>query len=501
MVVGASAALIAAVGCSSDDDEGAGGEQPAADAAAAAARESRGDAVDLPEVTGPVTGGRYGMPFNPMPQRLVDEYGYREDEYFIAGEATAYRPDGTWAESGEWAVEPAGSADYTTRILVRRPDDPGAFNGTVVVEWLNVTSGMDADPDFGLAHDELLRSGYAWVGVSAQVGGVEGGGGLELDIPGIDIRPLKGWDAERYSPLSHPGDAYSYDIFSQVAQVIRRPPELDPLDGLAVEQVLAVGESQSAIRMVTYVNAVHPVADIYDGFLIHSRAGSAAALDEAASDAVPPVAHIRTDLDDPVLQFQTETDLFVLGFLAARQPDTDLLRTWEVAGTAHADQATLDYGVESGREWNTTAQVDFSSQCGAVNDGPQPYVLRAAIDALAAWASGGDPPAEGEPLEVEGDAIVRDEHGNALGGVRTPAVDAPISTLTGDSDPGESIICVLFGGATPFDAQTLESLYPTNDDYVAAVTDAADAAVEAGFVLAADRDEIVAAAEDAEVPG
>ncbi len=493
--------LVLATSCSSGGDGGDGGDS--GDSGEAAARTSRGDRVAAPTVTGPITGGQHGVPFNPVPVRLAEEFDYAEDEYFVEGEATAYLPDGTspWAAVGVGPATPAGSAPYTTRILVRRPTDAGAFNGTVLVEWLNVTAGMDADPNFGLGHRELLRSGYAWVGVSAQVGGIEGGGGLQIDIPGIEIEPLKPWDPERYGSLAHPGDDYSYDLFSQVAQVVRRPGALDPLEGLDVERVIAAGESQSAMRMVTYVNAVHPLADIYDGFLVHSRGGSAAGINEAAPDAIPAVAHVRQDLDDPVLQFQTETDIFgILGFGPARQPDSDTLRTWEVAGTAHADQSTLDYAVESSREWNTTAEVDFSSLCGPINDGPQTYVLRAAIAALSDWVAGGDPPPEAPPIETDGEAVVRDEHGNAAGGIRTPAVDAPVSALTGDSDPGESIVCVLFGGVTPFDAETLASLYPTHRDYAEAVADAADAAVDAGFLLPADRDEIVDAADDAPVP-
>ena len=35
------------------------------------------------------------------------------------------------------------SAPYRTRIVVVRPQDPTQFNGTVVLEWLNVSSGFD----------------------------------------------------------------------------------------------------------------------------------------------------------------------------------------------------------------------------------------------------------------------------------------------------------------------------------------------------------------------
>ena len=494
------AALLVAGACSGDDD----GAEPAADAAdtAADARAARGGDVATPTVEGPVTGGAYDMPFNPLPARLRDEHDYVEDEYFLSGEATAYATEGTWGEDGAWTATPADTAPFTTRMVVRQPADAEAFNGSVVVEWLNVSSGMDADAGFGLAHEVLLREGYAWVGVSAQTGGVTGEGALRLDIPGFEAQSLMEWDPERYGSLEHPGDAWSYDIFSQAAQVVRRPGDIDPLDGLAVERVIASGESQSAMRLVTYVNAVHPLADIYDGFLVHSRGGGAAPLGDGADDPVPEVAHVRTDLDGPVLQFQTETDLFgLLGFHPARQPDSGTVRTWEVAGSAHADQTTLDYGVESGNEWRPGASIDFSDACGVVNDGPQSLVLRAAVVALDEWVSTGEPPPEAPPIEVEGEAVARDERGSALGGIRTPAVDAPVATLTGDASPGEPVICLLFGGETPFDAATLRELYPTHDDYVEAVSAAADEAVEAGFVLREDADQVVAEAEEAEVPG
>jgi hypothetical protein len=251
-----------------------------------------------------------------------------------------------------------------------------------------------------------------------------------------------------------------------------------------------VGESQSAGRLVTYVNAVHPVAPVFDGFLIHSRFRSGAAI---APDLPPPrVARLRTDLTEPVLQFETETDV-VRGFVEARQPDTPTLVTWEVAGTAHADQSTLAYGTASSRAWFDGPASDFSAVCGTVNDGPQAPVLRAAFRALVTWVDEGTAPPSAPPLELADGALVLDEIGNALGGIRTPAVDAPVSVLTGVT-PSDSPFCSLFGQTTPFSPEQLASLYPTVDDHVAAVTASADAAVAAGFLLPVDRDAMVEAA-------
>src|SRR5262249_12550713 len=154
--------------------------------------------------------------------------------------------------------------------------------------------------------------GWAYVGVSAQKGGVEVGGGLQIDIRGFEPQPLKPWEPECYGTLSHPGHSYSFDSYSAVAQGLRCPSQAegsarakaDMPAGLPPTTLIAAGESQSAIRMTTYVNAVRPVADTYDGFLIHSRGRNGAQPSAGPGDSsVPETVHIRGDLKDPVLQF------------------------------------------------------------------------------------------------------------------------------------------------------------------------------------------------------
>jgi hypothetical protein len=499
MLVLALAGVLAAAACSSSDDDGGdgGGSGTAGDESAAPAR---GEDVARPTVTGPVTEGSQDGPWNAISDELADRYGYVEEEYLVEGEATSYQPEGELGEDGRWTVRPADTARYRTRILVRRPAEAEDFDGTVFLEWLNVTGGVDADPEFGLVHRELMGHGSAYVAVSAQQVGVEGGGGA-LEIPGMPaVQALKEWDPERYGDLSHPGDPYSYDIFSQAAQAVRRPGDVDVLDGLTAEKVIGMGESQSAARMVTYVDAVQPVAQIFDGFLIHSRGGAGAPLGDDANVLGEGTAHIRDDLDVPVFQYITETDLFgPLGFHRAGQDDTDMLRTWEVPGTAHADRGLLDYSAELAGE--VAGGFDIAGQCGSINEGDQGLVLRAGIRALRAWVVDGEAPPEAPRIEVSGDAVARDDRGIARGGIRTPPVDAPVSVLTGEAPAGRSVLCSLFGDTRPFDAATLAELYPTHEDYVEAVTETAEAAVSDGFLLQDDADELVAQAEDADVPG
>jgi len=456
--------------------------------------------VAQPTVSGPVAGGQPDIPMNAMLNFWKAQFGYQESEYFMAGTATSYQASGTLGEDGSWTVRPGTRAPYETRLIVRTPTRAARFNGAVIVEWLNVTSGRDSDPDFAFAGPELMREGYAYVGVTAQAVGVAGG--AAIPIPGYHPKGLVDQNPSRYGSLRHPGDQYSYDIFSQAAQALLRPNGPNPLGALRPSRIIADGESQSASRLVTYVDAVQPLTGIFDGFMIHSRGGSGAALGPGPSGAVARQARIRADLHVPVLTVATETDLFGLGFYPVIQADTNRMRTWQMAGTSHVDQSTLDYGVAAGRQWDTTSVVpDFTTLCGSINDGPEQYIMRAAFAALGVWVAKGTLPPPAPAIETEGGTkIARDVHGIAVGGIRTPPVDVPTESLSGESPPGRSPICSLFGTRAPFSAATLAQLYPTHADYVAKVKVAADAAVHAGFLLAPDAQILEQQAAAAPVP-
>ncbi len=181
-------------GCSSDDssggDETASSEAPATTTTAAPVVQ-RGEDVASPEVTGPIEGD----PF--LATDVIEGTGYVEEEFFLEGEATAYEADGRLAGDGQWTVTPGESAPYRTRILVRYPEDPEAFDGTVFVEWFNVTGGIDVDVAFGLGYPAIIDAGSAYVGVSAQEVGIEGGASIEIE-GAPDISGIQEVDPERY---------------------------------------------------------------------------------------------------------------------------------------------------------------------------------------------------------------------------------------------------------------------------------------------------------------
>ena len=464
--------------------------------------------VPTPAIEGPVTGG-LGKPFIAATTFDLSQVGYVQEEYFISGTATAFTNAGPLGSDGNWTVVPGATAPYKTRILVHRPAMRSRFNGTVIVEWLNVSGGLDAAPDWLSSHTQMIREGIAWIGVSAQFVGIEGG----MSILGNPSVPLKTVDPARYGSLAHPGDSFSYDMFSQAGQALRQPSGPNPLGGLRVKALIAAGESQSAFRMVTYIDAIHPVAAIYDGFLVHSRGAGGllgAPLSQSPQPAItiPSPTLIRLDLDVPVLTFQTETDLLLLQSLAARQDDTARLRLWEVAGTAHVDTYTLVTAfTDLGKSADAADLVLTSSPLGAftcgqpINSGPQHFVLKAAIHWLDRWVRRGVPPPSAPRLAIDPGPPARfvlDTHGNATGGIRTPQLDVPIATFSGDGQSG-SIACLLFGTTVPFDASTLRGLYPTHRAYVSAFNHATLLAVRAGFVTKPDAKLMRAAAARSDV--
>ena len=127
-----------------------------------------------------------------------------QHEYAAAGTATSYKVDGALTRDGRWTFVPDASAPYRTRVLVRAPAKPAKFSGTVIVEWLNVSGGVDADPEWASMQEEIVRAGDVWVGVSAQRIGVEGGPVLVKvqNVPGAD-EPGQGSQGDRSRALRH----------------------------------------------------------------------------------------------------------------------------------------------------------------------------------------------------------------------------------------------------------------------------------------------------------
>lgn len=465
------------------------------------------------KLDGPVS----GEPFVMMPSTNLGAAGYVREEWFVSGAAHSYGMEDERSEDGCWEAKHADEEPFTTRVVVCRPEDASRFNGTVFVEWMNVSGGVDAAPDFMFLHRHLTRTGAAWVGVSAQKAGVDGGG----LVPGM---PLKQANAQRYGGLVHPGDAYAFGIYTATARALRSPGS-GPLAALEAERLIAVGESQSAGYLVSYVNAVDAVERCFDGFLIHGRAGMAAPLDgtyiRATEDgdlsnvsAVLQERHrIREDARVPVIVVQSETDVTILGGGRARQPDSGSFRLWEIAGAAHFDT----YGVvasmidregipveELAQQMAPSTEFAGMSSQEPVNCGPQQhYVLNAAATHLDHWVRDGTPPPEAARLhgpDEDASTLERDALGIACGGIRTPWVEAPSAVLSCENPGGDGFL-FLFGRTRLLDEAALSRLYPGGrEEHLRRFEAATEEALAAGFLLDVDADEVRALARHGRQP-
>ena len=510
------------------------------------ARSAAGAPPTLSEI--PPGSGLHGHAYDAVPTIAVipqapvlnlPALGYVEREFEMSGGATVYQQRGIWTSSGAWSVSVAqANVPYTTRLLIRYPTDPAKFNGTVVFEWLNDTTGGDQDPVWSQIYSQALRDGYAYVGVTAQAAGMQ---------------DLAVWDDVRYGALAASNDGQSYDIFTQAAQAVRANAAT-LLGGLVPARLIGAGDSQSAFRIVTYVNAIQPVTHAFDGFLAVGRAAVGAPIGNGLIATAPLPAFIRTDNRAPFIQLNTEGDIVELGAGLSRQADTSFLRTWELPGAAHIDAHEASYELatlardqpnvpipmcEFGTPITGTGTVlDGINQ---VNNMPLFEAEDAALVALHNWLKLGTQPPHSPRITTTKfffvfDVVQRDALGNALGGIRLPDIQAPTefyspinfaqtspnelsidpasllslvqSTLTtlfvtgsiDDTNLRTSGLCLLSGFFTPLPESTLSSLYPTHASYVSQFTAAANAAVAAGFLTPADRDAAVAAAQAAPIP-
>jgi hypothetical protein len=427
--------------------------------------------MDATALSSDVPAGERGRPFTAATFDLA-HVAYVEEEWFLRGDARAYTVAAGSALTGDgrWSVERAAAQPFATRVLVRRPADRERFDGTIVLEWLNVSGGIDLDPVWAQSHAEMVRAGNAWVGVSAQRAGVHG----PPLMRGFS-QPLEVWDPVRYRDLLVADDDLSYGIFTAAARAVRagavtakRPADV----------LIAAGASQSANRLVTYIDAVQPIERAIDAFLVHGRVGTSAPTLHADA-AMPDPLIVRADIGAPVMVLESEFD--VLRSWGARQPDSEWFRLWEVAGSTHQDEFV-----------ERTLHLQFARDLGvevpgcdcAVNNFPFHYVENAALARLRAWARGGSPAPEMPRLSLTGDGeVARDEHGNADGGIRLAQVEVPAAQYGPVGTPQS---CALRGFVKPFTLERLAALYPDREVYADRVRAATDAAVAAGCLLAVD---------------
>jgi Alpha/beta hydrolase domain len=448
-------------------------------------------------VSGPITGGK-GWPFG-LPTADLESVGYRADEYFVEGEAVRFGPAaGTdLGRDGRWQVQPVERAPYKTRMVVLRPVDAAAFNGTVVVLWNNVSAGYENFT--GGDSPEVFENGYAYVAASVQRVGVHG--------QPENSQGLRDWDPDRYGSLSIPSDDYSFDIYTQVANLVapdRPRGGLDPMRGLDVRTLIAQGASQSAARLASYLDGVQPLTRRFDAFFLVMYFGGGTPLEvgddvmtvagaaDGSQPRIPEGLHLlRDDLGVPIMVVNTECE--ATSCYPVRQPDSDLFRYWEVAGASHVSlPAIASSSPRMERDFGFAIPLEGEAM-QAVNHFSVAPVVDAALHHLQGWLQHGTPPPAQPRIAFAGEppGIGRDEHGIARGGIRLPQVEVPLGHNSA-LQQAPDIFARLVGYHESFSDEKIRSLYGSREEYLARYEDAARTAEAAGVILSRDVDPLLA---------
>ncbi|MFT3929124.1 MAG: alpha/beta hydrolase domain-containing protein [Spongiibacteraceae bacterium] len=406
-----------------------------------------------------------GTVFNTSPKDLT-KYGLEEKEFFFEGSTAV----GT----------------YKSRMIVRKPVNPRRFNGTVIVEWMNASSGNDIDVEFLSLLPLLAERGYAYVGVTSQQ---------------VTVNFLKARYPDRYSTLTMsdtPTQAAANEVFAQAGKaLLDNDGQIDPLGGLHAQRLIAIGQSQSSGRLITFINSVHGISlePIYAGFIPH------------AGGAAPSRFPV------PILQLNSENE--APNFYAYRNVADSLYRYWEVPGTAHQPLESNDYAHDLLRLVR-----------GSFPDCPFPYegpggpapidpVMRAAVVHVDAWIRHGRVPPQAplidmtpSPTNPNVGVIQRDQYGNALGGIRLPQQEVPTGRNTPSyacfiTTPIGQIQLATFpqwdafdGGADPAvdptdtvnatEPASAKAVYRNHGNYVMRFARATKAVENQGFILKSD---------------
>jgi hypothetical protein len=476
----------------------------------------------VPHITGPLPVSATSYPFGAADHQLVPQdlrrHGYVEEEYLVSGKANVY----DWPATGPATVR-TPNAPYTTRLLVRRPANRHRTSGNVIVEPLNPSNLFDLNIGWALSHDQFMRNGDVWVGITAKP---------------IDVVALKTFDPARYGllsfanprPLSDPlnctdiqasvdppplrsrltEDGLFWDIYSQVGAWLRSDARSNPI-AHRLRHAYGFGYSQTGGYLVDYINAIEPrvVASdgrpMYDGYVIGVAGGDfvgAVPLNQCqAAPEVPDPRLVIRNAGVPVIKLMSQSDY--LFALPTRRADSDSnadpYRHYEMAGAAHATPDELYFSAAPADIRKAGRDVPAASCDGFPRSRfPSSIHFDAALTNLDLWVRHRVPPPHADPIAVVNGAPVLDAYGNVTGGLRSPFVDVPTSTWFGSTAGGG--FCFIAGHEEPLPQATLDALYPSHGAYVRAVARDVDGLARKRLLTLPDAVKLIVDAARSDVP-
>jgi hypothetical protein len=370
----------------------------------------------------------------------------------------------------------------------------------------------------------------------------------------VTVNMLKNWNPTRYANLfwpytpfpgqtnNSPHDGITFDAASQIGALFRANGPGSPIRNYEVKHVFETGFSQDGGYTFTQALVFHDLArmpgggPIYDGYVPGGTTGPS----NLDFGLTPAGAYTTTTgklpqmgpRSAPVIHVNTESEVVVVSRLGYRRPDGDAAgdryRLWEVPGASHISNDLRDPVIALQLNDAETHHIDPSELepigCthmqfvdgpavgvpGVVdpNDYPFAFVENAAFYWLTRWVETGTAPPHADVITVNltgpASGIVRDENGNAKGGVRTPFVDVPVATFTPFDTVAHastfSAFCGIYGYNALFPHEKLGTLYKNHGDYVMRFVHETTSVVDQGFWLQQDAVEAIQRAVHADVP-
>jgi hypothetical protein len=439
------------------------------------------------KIQGPIpeSQGNSAVVLDPYGVDRMPGYDYLQEEYFVSGVASGHA--------------------YTSRILVRRPADMSRFNGRALAEVSHIWGGTSV---WRAYNRQIMRGGYMWVEIDSQAPSaldlIKGANSVRYsEMTFIDGELASDFAAsipftENPTPelLAQQYDSFkarwwqatpqSFEIIAQVAISLREG--LPAIPEAPIRTLLFAGISQTGGVVRRFIEEHHNVlrrpdgGPVFDGYLPGASGG------EALPDIDVPVIEVLGEAEFQSVRWACGVSGQVRG-LNHRRPDSGTFRLYEVAGMAHretrhmseSDKLRLrDCPLPDGAAWSTF---------------PNSHIYNALLEMLAEWAECRATPPASKLLETLGDTdtLVRDERGNALGGLRTTYTDAPLSTLVAATPMGRP--AWYHGHEIPLSPDELRKIYSDPDNYRRVHAHTINKMVAEGFLLAADAEELRRAAE------
>jgi Alpha/beta hydrolase domain len=375
-------------------------------------------------------------------------FGYVQEEFFITGTAS-------------------GGIPYTTRMLVRRPESPKDFSGTVIAESIRSTGTRSM---WGL-RAYIMRSGHAYVEIGSNLGAIN-----VLVKPSNPDRyaALNMPDALNESPVKAGVFGHVQELIAQGGMLLKANPSGGPFDGFDVKNVILAGCSEQGLIIRQYMRDAHPVyrtakgTSIYDGYFPACVADWPQQV--ILVNGVQLANFTPGPIEVPVVNLtgQMEVENYDDWGRQFRRPDgnsrKDKYRIYEVAGMGH--------GISQSSNVCAAGQQpsQFTSQ----------YVSNNALDKLIQWVDKGTVPPPGQSISTtgRGGPVVTDVYGNAKGGVRSYQVEVPVA----DYNTGFTL-CTW---QVPLSPETLASLYRNPGQYISQVNRSLHDLARDGWILAED---------------